>query len=151
MTKYTLTKNFSEITETSGVMQNLSSDANIEVTDNTDDAGIILKPFQTLNFSQKLYARKIGNTGTSNLAVVPFHVEEDSESNATDESSTDDENDAILDEYGDLFSHEPHCHHHKMTPLAVKETPHHYLVSISKESLKGQSKFLIQFDDKEKG
>ena len=148
MTKYTLTKNFSEITETSGVMQNLSSDANIEVTDNTDDAGIILKPFQTLNFSQKLYARKIGNSGTSNLAVVPFRVEEDIESTAADESSANDENDAILDEYGDLFSHSPHCHHHKMTPLSVKETPQHYLVSISKESLKGQNKFLIQFDEK---
>lgn len=148
MTKYTLTKNYSEIAETYGVMQNLSSDANIEVTDNTDDAGIVLKPFQTLNFYQKLYARKIGNTGTCSLAVLPFQDAADEKSTAADESSSTDESDNILDEYGDLFLHEPkHCH--KTPPLAVKELPHHYLVSISKESLKGQSKFLIQFDDKE--
>ncbi|MBQ9488270.1 MAG: hypothetical protein IJU91_10825 [Selenomonadaceae bacterium] len=147
MTKYTLTKNYSEIAETYGVMQNLSSDANIEVTDSTDDAGIVLKPFQTLNFYQKLYARKIGNTGTCSLAVLPFQDAEDEKSTAADESSSDDESETILDEYGDLFLHEPHKP--KMTPLAVKELPHHYLVSISKESLKGQNKFLIQFDDKE--
>ena len=88
---------------------------------------------------------------STTYSVIIDVIEEDSESTAADESSTNDENDAILDEYGDLFSHEPHCHRHKMMPLAVKETPHHYLVSISKESLKGQSKFLIQFDDKEKG
>ena len=147
MTKYTLTKNFSEITETSGVMQNLSSDANVEVTDNTDDAGIVLKPFQTLNFSQKLYARKIGNTGTCSLAVLSFQSSADDESIIADENSSSDEDNTNFDEYNDLFSHSPHCHH-KTPPLSVKETPHHYLVSISKESLKGQNKFLIQFDEK---
>lgn len=141
MTKYTLTKNYIEITETCGIMQNLSSDANIEVTDNTDDSGILLKPFQTLNFSKKLYARKIGTTGTCSLAVLSF------QSSADDENSSADETNTAFDEYGDLFSHAPHCHH-KMPPLSAKETPHHYLVRISKESLQGQKKFLIQFDEK---
>ena len=46
-----------------------------------------------------------------------------------------------------LLTNTTHCHH-KMFPFSVKETPHHYLVRISKESLKGQNKFLIQFDEK---
>ena len=69
-------KKFSEIADTYGVMQNLSSDANIEVTDNTDDAG------------------------TCSLVVIPF---QNSADESTNENSSDDESETNLDEYGDLF------------------------------------------------
>lgn len=153
MSKYTLTKNYSAIKETYGILQNISSDSNIEVTNDVNEAGIVLKPFQTVNINQTVFARKIGNTGTCSLVVLPFQESEDDEANT--EGTDDEESDVTFDEYGNLFINDkPHCHHHDkhhMPPLSVQETPHHYLVSVSKESLKGQSKFLIQFDDKKKG
>lgn len=72
MARYTVTKNYAEITEEYGVLQNLTGDANIEITNDISQAGIILKPFKTLMLSQKIYARKVGNVGTSVLAVMPY-------------------------------------------------------------------------------
>lgn len=149
MAKYTLTKNYLELAETYGVLQNQSGDGNVEVTNDKDKPGIILKPFKTLIFNQKIFARKTGNTGTCQLAVLPFKTQSDSVADDTggtdDESDSDDEID--IDGYDDFFTnHKPH----KPPPLSVQETPSHYLVSVSKDSLKHQNKFLIQFDDKKR-
>ena len=69
--RYTLTKNYSEITESYGVFQNSSGNAEIEITANIEEAGIILRPFQTVTISQKVFARKIGNAGACVLTVLP--------------------------------------------------------------------------------
>lgn len=79
MKKYILTKDYLEIAETYGIFQNLSGDANIEVTNNSNEQGILLKPFQKVTIRQKVYARKVGGGGTAQLMVLPFSTETDSE------------------------------------------------------------------------
>lgn len=96
MAKYTLTKNYSEIKETRGVLQNLSGDSNIEVTNDTEEQGILLKPFQKLNFNQQLYARKAAGAGTALLAVIPFKAR----SNISESDDADD--DDVTFSYEDL-------------------------------------------------
>ena len=149
MAKYTLTKNYSELEETYGVLQNQSGDGNVEITDDRDKPGIILKPFKTLIFNQKIFARKTGNTGTCQLAVLPFKTQSDGDTAETDETVEDDsDEESDVEGYDDFFTH-----NHKPRrppPLTVQETPSHYLVSVSKDSLKNQNKFLIQFDDKKR-
>lgn len=76
--KYILTKDFQEITETYGLFQNLSGDANIEITNNINEQGILLKPFQKVMLNQKVYARKLAGGGTAQLIVLPFNSEIDS-------------------------------------------------------------------------
>lgn len=153
MPRYTLTKNYLEIAETYGLFQNLSANSDIEITENVDSAGIILKSFHTAIINQKVYARKIGNAGTCPLAVLPFQkLCENPTALPPKRCDCETESDTILDEYEDLFAGD--CPNHKppkMPPLSVRETPSHYLVSVSKDSLKNQNKFLIQFDDKTGG
>ena len=67
-----MTKDFLEISETYGLFQNLSGDANIEITTNTNEQGILLKPFQKVTIRQKIYARKVTGGGTAQLTVLPF-------------------------------------------------------------------------------
>ena len=111
MPRYTLTKNYLEIAESYGLFQNLSANSDIEITENVDAAGIILKPFHTAIINQKVYARKIGNAGSCPLAVLPFQK----------------------------LCENPTA----IPPLSIRD-----LVSVSKDSLGNQNKFLIQFDDK---
>ena len=86
MRKYILTKDFQEISETYGLFQNLSGDANIEITNNTNEQGILLKPFQKVTLNQKVYARKLaGGGGTAQLIVLPFKNISDSEADSTEE------------------------------------------------------------------
>lgn len=47
--RYVLTKDFTKIATTEGIFQNLSGDANIELTNDISQQGILLKPFQTVN------------------------------------------------------------------------------------------------------
>ena len=72
MKKYILTKDFPEIPETYGLIQNLSGDANIEITNNTNEQGILLKPFPKITINPQIYARKLGGGGTAQLMVLPF-------------------------------------------------------------------------------
>ena len=150
MARYTLTKNYSEIAESCGLFQNSSGNAEIEITNDVAEAGIVLRPFQSVIINQKVYARKLGNAGACLLTVLPFEklwedttavppkrCDENADSEISDEEVT-------FDEYGNLFLHNKH----RAPPLSVQETPNHYVVKVSKESLKGQNKFLIQFDDK---
>ena len=149
MARYTLSKNFSEIAETYGIFQNASGNTDIEITNDVNSAGIILRPFHTVMINQKVFARKIGNNvGACLLQVLPFrelYDTSDAETSTTVENTVNE--DATFDDY-DNFFHNKHRAppHFGSEPLSVQETPHHYLVSISKESLKGQNKFLIQFD-----
>ena len=144
MTKYLVNKNFSAINESCGLIQNLSNDSNVEISDDTSQPGIILKPFQFFYFNQKIFARKIGNSGSASLIVLPFDtvssgVSSDTDSTVTD--STDDSGDFVVDCYDDFFSNQ-----HDQ-PLSVSETPSHFIVRVSKDSLQHQNKFLIRFDD----
>lgn len=153
MARYTVTKNYAEIAEKYGVLQNLTGDANIEITNDISQAGIILKPFKTLMFSQKIYARKVGNVGTSVLAVMPYKkLWEDPDAvppkRCDDESTEEESSDVTFDEYGDLFLRKQKSN---APPLEVQETSTHYVVTVSKDSLQGQNKFILQFDDKKKG
>lgn len=148
MARYTLNKNYSEIAETYGVFQNASGNAEIEITNDINEAGIILRPFHSVIVNQKVYARKLGNAGACLMTVLPFR-ELWSDPDAVppkrcDDEQAEDAGDVTFDEYGNLFLHDKH----RSPPLSVQETPNHYLVKVSKESLKGQNKFLIQFDDK---
>ena len=86
MKKYILTKDFLEIAETYGIFQNLSGDANIEITNNTNEQGILLKPFQKVTINQQIYARKLGGGGTAQLMVLPF------KNNSETVEEVDDEN-----------------------------------------------------------
>ena len=159
MARYTLTKNYTEIAESYGVFQNSSGNAEIEITNDVAEAGIILRPFQTATISQKVYARKIGNAGACLLTVLPLQKLWDTPNAVPPKRSDDTETESdttdisTVDAYDDLFSGENCQHQHKppMPPLSVKETPTHYLVSVSKDSLKHQNKFLLQFDDRQKG
>ena len=151
MARYTLSKNFSEIAETYGIFQNASGNTDIEITDDVNSSGIILRPLHSVTINQKVFARKVGsNVGACILQVLPFrefYHTSDSESSNTIEDTVNE--DSTFDYY-DNFFHNKHRAppHFGSEPLSVQETPHHYLVSISKDSLKGQNKFLIQFDDK---
>ena len=72
MARYNLTKNYSEIAENYGLFQNVTGNADIEITDDVNNSGIVLKPFQTVTIYQKVFARKIGIAGNCVLAVLPF-------------------------------------------------------------------------------
>ena len=48
MARYNLTKNYSEIAENYGLFQNVTGNADIEITDDVNNSGIVLKPFQTV-------------------------------------------------------------------------------------------------------
>ena len=146
--RYTLTKNYSEITESYGVFQNSSGNAEIEITANIEEAGIILRPFQTVTISQKVFARKIGNAGACVLTVLPLQKLCENPTAIPPKRCEDTESEEVaVDVYDELFSGK-NLPNPRKPPLSVKDTPTHYLVSISKDSLKNQNKFLIQFDDR---
>ena len=171
MTKYILTKNFLELNETYGVIQNLSGDSNIEITHDTNEQGILLKPFQILNINRNVYARKINGAGTAQLVILPFAAQEINDEDYLDENLTDTGNSTVAEDYDNPYADfeneffqkksrgRPHCQqppHYSLLPpfsfepnkpLSVNETPTHYLVGISKDSLHGAKKFLIQFDE----
>ncbi len=168
MAKYILNKNFLELNETYGVIQNLSGDSNIEITHDTSEQGILLKPFQILNINRKVYARKANGAGTAQLVILPFAAETDSSGeDYLDENLVDSNSSSAVNNYdspyadfeNDFFPKKPRGRpriqppalppfpFEPNKPLSVNETPTHYLVSVSKDSLQGQKKFLIQFND----
>ena len=156
MSRYTLTKNYTEIAESYGVFQNASGNAEIEITNDVTETGIILKPFKMVTIEQKVYARRIGNAGACLLNVLPLQklcenptaVPPKRCGDDTDGNSEDSDTSTLnVDVYDDLFSDTPKP---RRPPLSVKETSTHYVVSVSKDSLKNQNKFLLQFDDRKK-
>lgn len=164
MKKYILTKDYLEISETYGIFQNLSGDANIEITNNSNEQGILLKPLQKVTIRQKVYARKAAGGGTAQLMVLPFNSEETvDEENYSDEETYYEE------------SYKPRKHRHRneysydwrrpreQPPIppnfpfppvnpydkspAVADCDGFYMLRIPKESLNGQNKFLVQISD----
>lgn len=81
-----LTKDFRKVSTSYGLFQNLSGDANIELTENVQSDGIILRPFQIVTVNRTVWARKISGAGTGVLAVLPFVDSEET----SDETSDDD-------------------------------------------------------------
>lgn len=70
--RYVLTKDFTKIPANEGILQNVSGDANIELTNDIAQQGILLKPFQTVNIGGTVYARRVSGGGTCALVVLPF-------------------------------------------------------------------------------
>lgn len=161
MARYILTKEYSTIKESCGVLQNLSGYSNIEITADTNEAGIILKPFQTLTIDGEVYARQSGGSGTCQLVVLPFKrskhqhgvpspiIDFHDPKRRVYKNPYDDFDDDFFEERPPRRQPPPvfPAHFDKSQPLSVQETKSHFLVGVSKESLKGQKKFLIQFED----
>lgn len=72
--KYLLSKQFTQITETTGTIQNSSHVGTIEMsTSNTPDSGILIYPLQKVSFSdQTIYLRCID--GYAEARVLPFEL-----------------------------------------------------------------------------
>lgn len=70
---YEVASSFVKIDETQGIVQNASSGNDIEVSaEATTNSGIILKPGESLSFSNTdIYVRTIGNKNSA-VRVVPF-------------------------------------------------------------------------------
>lgn len=166
MKKYILTKDFLEIAETYGLFQNLSGDANIEITNNTNEQGILLKPFQKVTIRQKIYARKVTGGGTAQLMVLPFTTDSVSEEIIDEENYSTGE--TYIDENFNRSRRNKNRHYENFydwqrpreqppsppifppdisTP-AVIENENSYVLRIPKDSLNGQNKFLVQISDK---
>ena len=174
MKKYILTKDYLEISETYGIFQNLSGDANIEITNNSNEQGILLKPLQKVTIHQKVYARKAAGGGTAQLMVLPFKTsDEDSNEDSEDDYSTAenyvDENfnrprkNRRRNDYDYSYDWRrareqpqipppppnfpfPPANPYDKTP-AVADCDGFYMLRIPKETLNGQNKFLVQIND----
>ena len=163
MKKYILAKDFLEIAETYGIFQNLSGDANIEITDNTNEQGILLKPFQKIMIRQKVYARKATGGGTAQLMVLPFATVSDSYDEVEEDNYSYGEN--YIDENfnrprknKNRYSYEwqrpreqppppPPMFPPDISNPAVVDCGGFYMMRIPKDSINGQNKFLVQIND----
>ena len=67
--RYDLTKEWQKISETSGLAENVSSAARIEISPNQDNGGLILDPGEQFTFSKSFYARKHAGGGAAVLAI----------------------------------------------------------------------------------
>lgn len=72
--RYIVSGEFTEITETSGTIQNTSKINVVEVSDtNEKGSGIMLYPLDRVTFSKSIYARCVDGGGAE-VRVVPFEV-----------------------------------------------------------------------------
>ena len=72
---YNLSKDFTQITETTGTIQNASHIYTLEMSQsNTKDSGILIYPLQSKSFSNKtIYLRCVDGAGAE-ARVIPFEV-----------------------------------------------------------------------------
>lgn len=72
---YQLTKNFTQISETTGTIQNTSQIYTLEMSQsNSNDSGIFIYPLQSKSFSNKtIYLRCVDGAGAE-ARVIPFEV-----------------------------------------------------------------------------
>ena len=84
-----LTRDFRKITTSYGLFQNLSPDANVELTESVQSEGIVLRPYQIVTVNRTVWARKLSGAGTGVLAVLPF-VDSDETSDTSDGETSDD-------------------------------------------------------------
>ena len=174
--RYILTKDFSLIKTEYGVFQNVSGDANIEITDDPKTQGILLKPLQTVLINAKVYARRISGGGNCALAVLPFSKSADTNENTeTNESGETVENSDTTvtevdnscnchkppvnpyDVFGDNFfndkyqQHFPPPKYHK-PQITQYDEGEDLILRIPKSALdKGQKKFVVKLPDRKKG
>ena len=108
-----------------GIIQNLSTSANIELCEDTQQKGIILKPFQTVTICRPVYAKKVSGTGNGILAVMPF------------ENSMPP--DFAFDKYkAPAKPHQSYC--------LPRDEPEEYVIKIPRELIEqGQRKFIVEF------
>jgi len=172
--RVTLTREYRKIATTYGLFQNLSGDANIELTEDVQSDGIVLRPFQIVAVNRTVYARKVSGAGTAALAVLPF-VDAEETDGTDDESSSDtaDETNSALPSYNppppkppapprpphhdpyDCFCREdfpkppppPHGDwHHGHRPPPPDNDADKYVIKIPRELVdRGQNKFVVDF------
>ena len=152
-----LTKEFSKVSTSYGLFQNLSGDANIELTENVQSEGIILRPFQIVTVNREVWARKVSGAGTGVLAVLPFvDSDETSDDETSDNEETSGENQS---------TQLPRLPHHPPKPSVPQKPhdcferekfpppPHHphddgdnYVIKIPRALVeRGQNKFVVDF------
>ena len=156
-----LTRDFRKIATSYGLFQNLSGDANVELTESVQSEGIILRPYQIVTVNRTVWARKLSGAGTGVLAVLPF-ADSDETSDETSDDETSGETTAPA-----LPPPPPHRPppHNPPPPKPVfvdpcvcepfpKPPPHHpphddadsYVIKIPRALVdSGQSKFVVDF------
>ena len=169
--RVTLTRDYRKIAVTYGLFQNLSGDANIELTEDVNSDGIVLRPFQIVAVNRTVYARKVSGAGTAALAILPFvDAEETDETDGETSGDTADETDSALPAYNpppkppappkhphhdpyDCFCredfpkppppHEDWQHGHRPPPDNDADK---YIIKIPRELVdRGQNKFVVDF------
>lgn len=155
-----LTRDFRKIATSYGLFQNLSGDANVELTEDVRNEGITLRPFQIVTVNRTVWARKLSGAGTGVLAVLPFADSDDTSDETSDDGETSSETVAPQPP-----PHNP-PHHHNPPPKPIfvdpcvcepfpKPPPHHhpphddadsYVIKIPRALVdSGQSKFVVDF------
>lgn len=163
--RYVLSKDFSLIKTSYGLFQNVSGDANIEITNDTNEQGILLKPFQTVEINTQVYARRISGGGTCALAVLPFGDSDVADDETSSDETTSTETPATSDN-SDYHGHIPHGNpydvfdnnffHDKQKPHFPPPPPKPpedgLTIRIPQEFIdKGQRKFVVELPDRKKG
>lgn len=70
---YLLSKDFTQIAETSGTIQNTSKIYSVEISDNTQaGSGLILPPLDKFSFANKTLYARCHEVAAVELRVVPF-------------------------------------------------------------------------------
>ena len=67
--RYTLEREWQRINETSGLAENVSSAARIEISPSPDNGGLILDPSEQFRFNGSFFARKHAGGGAAVLAI----------------------------------------------------------------------------------
>lgn len=121
--RLTLTDDYRKIGMAYGLFQNLSTTANIELSEDPQQEGVILKPSQIAMISRPVYARKSSGATKAILAILPFA----------------DSGEQYFEE------HEPptSTHRHECSP---RDEPEAYVIKIPRELIeRGQHKFIVEF------
>lgn len=105
--RYLVTNQFTQITETSGTIQNVGNVYPVEISDKAEpDSGILLYPLNKISFTDKtLFMRCTEANGQAEIHVVPFTVDSGGGTSSGGTSAptnvaTDEQIDDLLD---DLF------------------------------------------------
>lgn len=172
--RYILTKDFKLIKTESGLYQNVSGDANIEITDDPKVQGILLKPFQTVTISGKIYARRVSGGGNCALAVLPFSnvssTETTTETNEDGETNSESEVAPVAEPDNSCHCHKPPVNPYEVfdngffngeykphfpppkPPIKQFDEGEDLILRIPKSVLEnGQKKFVVELPDRKKG
>ena len=151
-----LTKDFRKVGTSYGLFQNLSGDANVELTENVNSDGIILRPFQIVTVNRTVWARKVSGAGTGVLAVLPFvdSDDDDSDDDSSDDDSGNDSDGNSSDNHHPPLPPPPIPHCPPPPPHCPPPPPHPhphddadaYVIKIPRALVeRGQNKFVVDF------